>query len=399
LVCDIIEKWAYLHVPVTPSKEVNDFKRSFAISMIKDILLIANNNIGVLRWADEIASNLQTNINVHLNSEFNILYPREGLKNWKQESINQAGAVRELAKKWLNEDVDEIVKRIGTIENESQMMKITYPRWTPFLCSEIAKESTQPCRWIRAMMDNRMPCDLIEPFLKNAAIKNDIEWIDLAVECLKEPLFRYAAISVALTQNNCDEQLLESTLQSLEGFSSLIETLCVRNQIDEYKIKKLLRHHDTSIAIATAEGIWRADPEETITESLKQEWRNVIVNATKGTYWLYKTFEQDNSLAYEWIRNYLNNDKYICFDHINKNILLSAIKILDDNQKREILNNTPIKYGIEQFIFCLIGDDLELYSFLLKKKELSKVHLVPLSGYPGECIWLQKAKIALDSGY
>jgi hypothetical protein len=179
----------------------------------------------------------------------------------------------------------------------------------------------------------------------------------------------------------------------------LIETLCVRNQIDEYKIKKLLRHPDTSIAIATAEGIWHAEPEETITESLKQEWRNVIVNATKEIYWLDKAFEQDNSLAYEWMRNYLNNDKYIYFDHINKNTLLSAIKILDDNQKREILNNTSIKYGIEQFIFYLIGDDLELYSFLLKKKELSKVHLVPLSGYPGECIWLQKAKIALDSGY
>jgi hypothetical protein len=176
LVCNIIEEWAYCHVPVTPSKEVNDFMRSFAISMIKDIILIANNSMGVLRWADEIASNLKANLNVPLNTEFNILYPRERLKNWKQESINQASAVKELAKKWLNEDVDEIVKRIGIIENEAQIMKNTHLRWTPFLCSEIAKESTQPCRWIRAMMDNRMPCDLIEPFLKNAAIKNDIEW-------------------------------------------------------------------------------------------------------------------------------------------------------------------------------------------------------------------------------
>ena len=45
-----------------------------------------------------------------------------------------------------------------------------------------------------------------------------------------------------------------------------------------------------------------------------------------------------------------------------------------------------------------VGNDLELYSTLLKSKRLKRFHLAPLIGDPSEN-WILKAKLALEFGY
>ena len=61
---------------------------------------------------------------------------------------------------------------------------------------------------------------------------------------------------------------------------------------------------------------------------------------------------------------------------------------------RQLVNRHPSNLIVQR----LVGDDLELYQDILKDDQLKSLHLSPLAGVP-ENLWLDKAKLALASGF
>ena len=49
-------------------------------------------------------------------------------------------------------------------------------------------------------------------------------------------------------------------------------------------------------------------------------------------------------------------------------------------------------------IFCLIGNDVDIYRLLLQNNRLELFHLVPLKWQDNE-LWVEKAKLAIKKGY
>ena len=391
------EAWAYPgRVNVKISPEMYQTMCSFAGQMLHDIVSLAEDHPGVLHWASQITQHLDLEIEIPLDPDFEILYPVENLEDWKPAREQQISAVRELAKEWSKLDPVWVVERIASIEHEARSIGIGHPRWTRVLCTGIAENTTSPNIWIQAMIDVDATSDLVEPLLCRAAEIAEPGWGELAFACLERPMLRGAAISLVLTLPDPPEDLLAAVLQEIDGYVPLVETLCIRNKVPEHLVRQLLRHESAAIASAAAQGEWHADPERSVRDSIRGEWRDVVVKRVSDDFWLGRVLKDDTFLAYEWLQARVAEQAPELFRY--KNAVEAAVTALDIEARRRILHQVPETYGVEELVTYLIGENLALYRELLNDERLKRLHLVPLQGHP-EGVWVEKAKLALDAGY
>ena len=191
------------------------------------------------------------------------------------------------------------------------------------------------------------------------------------------------------------KELQDKTIDSLPGYDSVVSTLCIRQRLSETVIERLLRHSDSDIAVAAASGIWAADPEGSVPESLYDSWRGAAL-LTADAHWLSEALTSDAKLAYDWLQARLGEDRFLSPGY--EKALRAAISVLDKSRRREILSRITEERYQPELVLGLIEDDLELYSYVLDNEGLEQYHLVPLAGIPND-VWIEKAKLAIDKGY
>ena len=97
----IVEAWAYpsrLRVNIT--EEFSETMRSGASVMLKDILTVSQNRPALLHWAKHIAEDLDTKMQIDLDPEFEILFPKERFRDYEKWVRERAIAASNLAKSW-----------------------------------------------------------------------------------------------------------------------------------------------------------------------------------------------------------------------------------------------------------------------------------------------------------
>jgi hypothetical protein len=350
----------------------------------------------MMHWVSQMVEQLDLKIEVPLDADFEILYPAEDLQNWEVAEKQQNLNVQELARAWVGLDPKWVADRISTIEREAESAGRMWPRWTPVLCQELARNIMSPNSWIHAFIDAGTTADLLIPFLQKAAVIKEPGWIDLSLLCLEQPSFRGAAISVVLMLADPPEELLSEVIRNLSGFGQLIKTYCIRNQIPEHTVERLLRHGDLAISGAAALGEWSANPKGTVRDSLQGAWRDAVLNVVEDDYRLAEILRGNPDLAYNWLRNRILEGYPPLFRY--KRAIRAVTDMLDLDAKRSILRQFPETYEVAEVVASLIDEDLDLYRELLNTERLEILHLVPLAGTI-EGIWAEKAKLALDAGY
>ena len=394
---ELIHSWAYpryLNAQAPP--EVAESTRVFAARMLEDLTQMAADRAGFCHWAAELAANLEQEIDVALDPEFAVLFPvgkRERIQDLKDQQLPQ---VHEMANRWAGHDPAVVARKLAAFELEARSTAINWPRWTPDLCRVMADQVAAPAEWTRKMIDAEVPTQLIEPFLRRAAHVTDQGWEDLCLECLESEATRWAAIEVVLTLGNPPVDLLAQVMNCLEGYSEGIKILCVRNQVNEAIVGRLLRSDDGEIAAAAAYGEWAADPQGTIREALIEDWRQAVVRSGEKDYWLEEVFRADPNLALEWLLARVNGPDlgYVSL----QGAYVHAVTTIDSEGRRQVLRRISRQSGLWELIEYLVGGDLDLYAELLGNEQLAGYHLSPLARYP-EGAWIKKAMLALDHGY
>ncbi len=396
---DLVESWAYpgRHGNTIPA-DVYEITRSFAVQMLRDVVIAAANQPGTVHWATQVALHLDVEVPLTRDLEFETLYPlRDSEDNWREAQARQRQAIQELAHRWSTRNLSEVLDDIIRYEAEAQAANLHYPRWTPILCSDIADRIVSPVLWARAMIERNCSADLIEPFLRRACTVDETGWQQAAFTCLANSNLRWVAISLALTTANIPDDLLEQTFASLEGHAQLIEVLCLRNQIPEHLVLRLLRHENSSVAAAAAEGEWNAEPVRTVRPSLQNDWNRVVVELVADGYWLSEVFRSDPQIAYEWLRARLRDGSDLD-EPSHDRIVHAAVGALNIESRRSLLRELPDDYRMAELIGLLVNNHLDLYRELLSIERLRDFHLIPLAGNP-EGVWLDKARLALAEGY
>ena len=271
--------------------------------------------------------------------DFQILYPQEDIENWEQDEERQAARVRELALQWLDRDPLEVVNRIAAIEAEAAAAAITWPRWTTFLCSEIAKRTNRSSTWARAAISVGLSADLVSPFLWQAISTEAQDWVQMAMETLGNPQLRVVGISIALTAETVPSDLLEAALAVPDGLSESVRSLAQRGVIHEDRLRRLLEHSDPAVVGAAAVGEWLSDPKGSVRQSLREGWRRVVVAMQGEKHWLSQILSQDSELAREWLFGYLSRKERTFFkDHYTSR---TAVQALNRPDRQKVLQGLP----------------------------------------------------------
>jgi hypothetical protein len=373
--------------------------RGFTEQMLADLVRVCNGHPGVLHKAAEYARDLSWDIEVVPDPEFEILFPAESLRavNWQALQDQQISAVRELAALWSNREPGEVSERMARLEAAAREVNKTYPRHTPVLCEEIAARTEQPLEWLRALLGNSATPDLVVPFLSGAASSGEEGWEGIARECLENPALEWATISVALTTHDPPSGLLSEVSERLGRFANAVEMYCMRGQVPEGTLARLLRHEDPKVAASAAAGEWYADPRGSVRESLEPDWRAAMLRAPADQYLISDILRSDPALAHDWLLRRVSEERILGDMNLEPTVQ-DALSTLNREQKLSVLRSIRPGSMYHSLAAAIVGDDLELYSEHLSDNELTKVHLWPLVSMPVGS-WPEKAKLALAAGF
>ncbi|HEY3389780.1 MAG TPA: hypothetical protein VGK38_09430, partial [Prolixibacteraceae bacterium] len=393
---ELVRSWAFPELSdIHISTHLRVRMKKFATKIISDLVSMRPNSQGLLRWAKSTSKNANLELSIKLDPVFEIFFPIEKLGDWKRDHDRQIQKIKKLAVKWSREEQSHIILMIVEYEREAAAFDINWPRLTPQFCIELSQNNTSPEKWVKEMMTAHCQADLIAPFLHEAGKLNAREWQDLIFDCLKTQEYSGLGISIALQNPFSSDQLVDEIFEHLSGCNNLIQTLCLRNEIPERIIQKLLRHPDPKIAGATAIGLWMAKNDDNkISELFIEDWQNAIIHS-KDHHFIYPILAKNPDLAFEWLLKYLQGKDFDIFE--SGVAVKSAISALDQKAKKLLLDIIPAFWEYGQIVEYLIGNDLVLYQFLLQNERLSLFHNVPLVWCEGEG-WIKKARLAINHG-
>ena len=206
---------------------------------------------------------------------------------------------------------------------------------------------------------------------------------------------------IILYSSKIPKVLLDEAFSKLENLEGLIKVWCLRNEIPEDRVLRLLKHENPKIALAAAKGEWHATPARKVRTSLEKQWKEVVINYLSEDYLLGEIFIKHPKLASAWLTVRIkeasqNKDQVIGF-RLERAFGIAANSLKFDERRSllKIISPFPHDYLIMTHV---IGDNVELYKELLENKSMEHLHLDPLYGKPND-VWVQKALTAMDFGY
>lgn len=398
---ELVTDWAYrgrISVPLSP--ETDEVMRDCARQMLGDLLPLMGGRPGLLHWAQKIAEHLQLTQKIQLDDEFEILYPRrsrgQDLDDWKAAEKQEAENARDLARIWSELEPEKVIEKLEFFEREAQVAGIGWPEYTRFVCYEIAKHAGDSQLWLEKAVDSTLQQLLVEPFLLEAAHRSEEGWIRVANEMLADPNRRAIVVSVVLTLTEPSEELLSKTLELLDGMDQRIEVHCIRNEIPETTLLRLLQHPTQKIAGVIAVSVWHAEPKGMIPDSLRDAWRDAVLNWVADDYHLGETLLHNAELAENWLSHCLSEPEFRLSQY--DQTLGKVIGVLDYDARCRLLQQIPDSYGWDELVNALIDGDPRLYKVLLELEHLKRYHLSPLARSL-DAAWAGLAVLASSAEY
>lgn len=394
---DIVHGWAYPEIlGIKVSDDVHEFMLSFAQQILTDMSTLAQSHSGLLHWINQFSVDRGFDLRFEVDPEFEILYPVERKREFREHEEENRKRVQTLAMAWSKRDPQAIVEKILWIESEARIAGQNWPSWTNYLLSEISLLVDSPKAWAETLIKSNCLAEMLSPFLERTAEKLESGWVELLHICLQSEGYRGAAILTTLKHRKPPMKLIKEAIVLISGFSELVETLCLRKEIHDDKIVKgLLTHSDDKIASAAAQGIWFSTPKGEVPEAVVAEWSQAAIRS-REEYFISEVMIIHPELAYDWLEGYIKEDPDDHFHH--ERAVYAAARVLDTEFRRKILQIILTKYHFSEVVYSIVGDDLHVYRDLIDNERLKMFHLVPLYWSDRE-IWVDKAKLALEVGY
>jgi hypothetical protein len=397
----IVETWAYPGRLGGVSPEAYEDMINFASQMILDMLPTISRHAGLLHWAHRLARTANLSSEVPIDSTFEILYPDIDIIDFHADSTKQRELIVELAQLWSSRNPNEVMNELLQIENETQLAGHIWPRLTPILCLELSNKVKKQHAWVEAGIRRGVVGDLIMPFLKKVMEMKGRGWIGKAQRWLQEPSLKPYVVQSVLTSPKMRKELLEEAYSNLDNMEGWIEILCLRGEIPEDRVLRLLKHNNPEVALAAAKGEWMLKPIKTVRKSLEKQWELVIINFLEEDYLLGEIFAKRSGLASSWlsarIQEATKNKDRIAGYRFERTFGIAA-NSLRFKERQSLLKTMP-SFSYDYLIVApLIGDSIELYQELLANKNMKHLHLNPLYGKPTDA-WVLRVIAAMNSGY
>ena len=410
---DLVEAWlvpqARFFPPVKISTATDERLRNFAATMLKDLCRCSNQHPGVQHQIGQLAMRVSVSTDLKLCPAFEILCPLESFdsKNWKSQHRQWSEATSRLAQAWKNRPVGDVATFLRWFEDEADLAGIQHPRLSYLFCEYLAELVPDPVAVAEELIRDRLPSELVAPFLRYAAIRNRPGWHTLAFLCLREERFRSIAVETVLKHQAHPCQLLTEAISKAAEIPDLRGFIMASfPSVPKTTITAMIRSDDRRVAVATAGAYWQEN-RGGIPKSIRPAWREALLQSAGGadssgsdTYWIHEILSMDAALAVDWLVLHMtgpdSTSGWTKWDLAKK-----VAGALDPKQRGIVLARVigaGGTYYSSEVISELVGGDIGLYNQLLDSKSLEELHLDPLAGAPDNR-WRELALAARDRGY
>lgn len=237
------------------------------------------------------------------------------------------------------------------------------------------------------------------PFLQKTVTSRTSGWENSVAACFENPNYEWIAANVLLLLADLPEELLSRVLITSGRYPDLVHVLCLRGQVPEPTLKFLLNSKNAVVAAQAAIGTWWAEPRGTIRPSIAGEWRAAMLTTYGQQFWLTEVLEADKVLAFDWLVSRIE-EKPTFTDYLTRKEIRAAVSALDSNQRIALLQQIESEaYLTSELLTALARADLKVCEAILSEPRFAKYHLKStLHGHP-KGLWVDKALLALSSGY
>lgn len=385
-----------------PPEGYTEFLDSSARQMISDVIPLAGDNQAVLRWAHLRTKEFgMATDSIPVSADFLVLFPEERLEGdvqdiWKE----QVAAAHALAATWQNRPFTEIVETLSQWEQQAGTLDRVWPRTTFDFCAKLAEIRDLS----KAELGHgiaQLPADLVGPFVEAALGRGQMD-SDLVQQALSREDLHGLFIRLVLTERA--PHLYPELESRFTNWKGAIDMLCIRGEVPENVLRRLLAHSDTSVRTNVAFHMFRA--KGGIPADLQGIWRNAMIDGLIHTaqheggecpYDIEKILASDPTLAQEVLDRLVKSSREDSM-LIGMDMLPHLVARLGKEDRRALLRRcTEMAYT--ELPVLLVENDEDLYRELLDIPELKHCHLMVLSGDPNDGNWTALAKAALTAGY
>ena len=384
--------------------EYVEFLRSSSREMILQLIPLASDHQAALRWLYLLSKKLGIDTGqIRVSEEFMTLYPEERLEgDWQKREEEQNVRVIDLAKRWQDRPFAEIVQTIHEWENQADDLGRVWPRKAFILCGRLA-ELVRPTGEELSLAIADLPPMALRPFLEAALADKRLSPAHFEA-CLKRQ--DLTGILIEFTLKGLTRDLYDALKPRLPTWVGLVEGICLRNEVSEELLQRLLRHDDQRLRFETALYMFRSKSKEGIPKSIFDLWRTTIVQglaAIAGTdqgeapYDLRELLASHPAIGPEVLDQLISSGLQF-HGFVAAGMIHLLVARLEKEEKRKLLRRcTHLVYS--PLPRLLVGSDQDLYRELLSIAELRNFHLAVLSGDPNEANWVDLAKLALAAGF
>jgi hypothetical protein len=384
------------------SEEAVRILHDLAASVILDLIPLVRASPGLAAELRPYAGRLGLIVDLPGDLIFETLFPEPDVDSMPEPD---EAAINELVGTWSRESPRDIAQRLAHYESEAREIGRRWPRYTPRVCRELAARIEASEEWLKAFMEQNVPGDLAEPFLREILRRRPRGWNTLLETWLGSDSWGGTIASLLAGAADLPNSLTERSLARLGADSWLVYSLALSNEICSPMLRALFLSSNPEIALAAAVGSWLADP-PSISGDLVDDRRQAVLRvgfeiADSGLRFdLARVLAADPILAFDWLRARVQSGTIpldLSLQMAEKGPFRVALSVITAEQRSFLLAELVPLPGLEGLLPHLIGKDLALYRQLLSREKLRKYHLAPLLGFP-EPEWIPLALEAARSG-
>jgi hypothetical protein len=395
----IVHDWLFGRMENQGADE-QEFVSTCAKQMVADLAKIAQAHPGVLHHLKRDVAWARVDISIPSNEFFDVLYPIERPRgNWEEREAKQFQQVLNLAKTWSQEPVDSVIDRITWIEKEANSVNLNYPAHLNRLCYDLANNVSDPLLWARKMIEKQVNPNFVIPFLETAVRINDEDSWNTLEACMDSNVYTAVGVLITLSYNAVPQNLVARALERINEVSWIARNLTYNPNVSEQVRKSLLEHNEMQVAVNAVEGETHRYVAGELSDALKNSYEKAFIRFAKSQddFTVSQAVKNNEDLAYRWLRSIMNEEEYPRF-YLYDSALEAAVAALGLEKRQQLIQEVPNRWGFDELVILLVGDDLALYKAMVKNSKLSELHLIPLQGQPNKA-WIERAKVALDAGY
>jgi len=382
----------------SPDPTWSRIARSAVRASIERLAVCIPTRVGVIARLRRMAQSAGVRVRVQSVAEFETLFPDNLGSDWQAAERRQRTSATQLAREWQSCSPAKLADRLSLYEKEARAAGLTFPRWTPFVCSEIAKHAVNRLSYVRAFSACDAPDDLLGPFLELAIVNRDRGVRQIVEGLMDHSMYSHLAIIATLRYDALPHDLMTKAVAACTGSQkNALEAFALRKELQDAAIAPLLAHPNPLVARSVAIGM-----RDDVPESIRAVWEDTIVRCPADQYWYSVILKQNPALFGRWlvafcVRDQASENQFESIPHTLSEAI-TGLSQLDRLEMLRTMPSSPRNPWLDDVIRRIVGDDARVFGELLKRDDLKAFHSDGLAGRPSES-WFARADVALECGW